>query len=112
MKGFIKIEATTHNGRKGLSAETDLYDVSYMDRLHVLHSMCHALEITPAELKLMAGFIDSGFADEVADVEVLYDESVPAEDPECDCDKKPKVHVIGMDASADSVAKLLKMLLK
>lgn len=112
MKGFIKIEAATHDGREGLSVETDLYNVSYMDRLQVLHSVCCALKITPAELKLMAGLIDSGFADEVADVEVLHDESVPEEDPECDCDKKPKVHVIGLDASADGVAELLKMLLK
>lgn len=112
MKGFIKIEAVTHDGREGLSVETELYNVSHMDRLHVVHSVCCALKITPAELKLMAGLIDSGFADEIADVEVLHDESVPAEDPECDCDKKPKVHVIGMDARVDSVAALLKMLLK
>ena len=94
MKGFIKIEAITLDGSEGLSVETYLRDVNYADRLQVLHSMCHALKITPAELKLMAGLIDSGFADEVADVKVLHDDTTFS------------------DTKAAGVAELLKMLLK
>lgn len=110
MKGYIKIEATTYEGREGLSVQTDLEHVTYMDRLQVIHSLCHSLNIKPSELKFMAELMDSGILDEAAETKVLEDDTVPADD-KCDCKKsKPKVHVIGVDANSTLMSDLLKML--
>lgn len=116
MKGYIKIEAAAHEGREGLTIETDLEHVSNMDRMQMLHSLCRSLEITPTELKLMAMLMQEGIMDEVAEVETLRDDSVRAEGSEkkctcgeCTCDK-PNVHIIGGDAG--DMIELLKMLLK
>lgn len=76
MKGYIKIEATTYEGREGLSVKTDLCDVDYMDRITVVNGVCDALKITPAELKFMAGLIDSDFMEVMVDTHKLRDDSV------------------------------------
>ena len=76
MKGYIKIESATHEGKAGLSIETDLRDVSYMDRIAVVNGVCHALHITPTELKLMAGLIGSGLMEELTDTQVLEDNTI------------------------------------
>lgn len=107
MKGYIKIESSTYEGKEGLSVKTDLRDVSYMDRIAVINSVCHALHITPTELKLMAGLIGSGFMEEMTDTVTLEDETEVARKPK----KKPNVHVIGLDADSDDIAELLKELL-
>lgn len=57
MKGYIKIEAATHEGQESLAVETTLEQVSATDRIQVLYSLCRSLEITPAELRLMAGLL-------------------------------------------------------
>ena len=75
MKGYIKIEATTYEGKEGLSVKTDLRDVDYMDRIAVVNGICDALKITPAELKFMAGLIDSDFMEAMIDTHNLQDES-------------------------------------
>ena len=121
MKGYIKIEAATYEGKHGLSVKTDLSDVSYMDRIAVLNSVCQAMHISPTELKLMAGLIGAGFMEEMTDTTVLEDETVPAEEHKCECgectcgkekkSKKPNVHVIGVDAGSDAIVELLKALL-
>ena len=118
MKGYIKIEAATYEGKNGLSVKTDLSDVSYMDRIAVLNSVCRTLHIKPGELKLMAGLIGAGFMEEMTDTTVLEDETVPAEEHKCECtcgkekkSKKPNVHVIGVDAGSDAIVELLKALL-
>lgn len=99
MKGYIKIEASTYEGKEGLSVKTDLRDVSYMDRIAVINGVCHALHITPTELKLMAGLIDSGLMEVLVDVNKLKDESVEPQQS-----KKQKFD------SADIVAMLKSML--
>ena len=76
MKGYIKIEATTYEGKEGLSVKTDLRDVDYMDRIAVVNGICDALKITPAELKFMAGLIDSDLMEAMVDTRTLKDESV------------------------------------
>ena len=76
MKGYIKIEATTYEGKEGLSFKTDLRDVDYMDRIAVVNGICDALKITPAELKFMAGLIDSDLMEAMVDTRTLKDESV------------------------------------
>ena len=76
MKGYIKIEATTYEGKEGLRVKTDLRDVDYMDRIAVVNGICDALRISPAELKFMAGLIDSDFMEVMVDTHKLQDESV------------------------------------
>ncbi|MGN1229195.1 MAG: hypothetical protein ACI4T5_06010 [Prevotella sp.] len=94
MKGYIKIEATVKEGREGLSVETDLRDVSCLDRLNAVHSLCTVLEITSEELQLLASMMKSGVMDSIGEVEVIHDETVRADRP-----------------SSGSLADLLKMLL-
>lgn len=113
MKGYIKIESVTCEDKEGLSVDTKLRDVSYMDRLQVLYSLCHSLNIKPSELKFMAELMDSGILDEAAEVKVLEDDTVPASDGDCGCKRgkaKPKVYVIGVDAESTLMHDLLKML--
>ena len=74
MKGYIKIEATTYEGKEGLSVKTDLRDVDYMDRIVVVNGICDALKITPAELKFMAGLIDSDLMEAMIDTRTLKDD--------------------------------------
>ncbi len=99
MKGYIKIEASTYEGKEGLSVETDLRDVSYMDRIAVINGVCRALHITPTELKLLAGLISSGFMEEMTDTHVLEDDTELVRKPESDTSKKkPNVRIVGGDA--------------
>ena len=107
MKGYIKIEATTHEGREGLSVEAKLRDVSNADCLVVVNGVCNALHITPAELKLMAGLIGSGLMDELVDTTNLKDDD--DEPQEAKKKKKPNVHIVGGDA--EDMLELLKDLL-
>ena len=76
MKGYIKIEATTQEGAEGLRVKTELHDVSYVDRIVVVCGVCDALHITPAELKFMAGLIDSGLMEALVDTNKLKDDCV------------------------------------
>lgn len=76
MKGYIKIEANTYEGKEGLSVDTKLREVDYIDRIAVITGVCDALKITPAELKLMADLIDSGLMEVLVDVNKLQDECV------------------------------------
>ena len=76
MKGYIKIEATTYEGKEGLRVDTKLRDVDYIDRIAVVNGVCDALRISPAELKFMAGLIDSDFMEVMVDTHKLQDESV------------------------------------
>ena len=79
MKGYIKIEATTYEGKEGLSVKTDLRDVDYMDRIAVVNGVCDALRITPAELKFMAGLIDSDLMEAMIDTRTLKNESAESQ---------------------------------
>lgn len=108
MKGFIKIEAATHEGRDGMYVHTDLKGVSPIDRIQVLHCVCQALHVSAGELKLIAGLIGAGLIDDMTDVEVLEDET----EMECAAPtkKKPNIKVIGGDA--EDMLELLELLLK
>lgn len=110
MKGYIKIEASTYEGKEGLRVQTEMAEVTYMDRIHVVHSVCHALRVTPSELKLLAGLMSSGLVDEMLDVKGLHDETEAADsEGSCNKNKKPNVHIIGGDA--EDMLELLKDLL-
>lgn len=101
MKGYIKLESVTHEGKEGLCVETKLRDVSRMDRILMVSGVCSALHITPAELKLMAGLLGSGFMEEMTDTVTMEDE------PESDTAKKTPI--TGRDVEA--VLELLKDML-
>lgn len=107
MKGYIKIESATHEGKEGLRVETKLRDVSYMDRIVVVHGVCGALRITSEELKLIADLIRSGLMDELVGTNTLKgDDDEPQEAKK---KKKPNVHIVGGDA--EDMLELLKDLL-
>ena len=108
MKGYIKIEAATYEGKSGLSVKTDLAQVSYMDRIAVINSVCQALHISPTELKLMAGLIGAGFMEEMSETKVLEDETEVVK-PEAKERKRANVKIIGGDA--EDMLELLKDLL-
>lgn len=108
MKGYIKIESATREGEEGLSVETDLRDVSYMDRIAVVNGVCRALHITHTELKLMADLIGSGFMEEMTDTQVLKDDTEVVK-PEPKERKRANVKTIGGDA--EDMLELLKDLL-
>ena len=73
MKGYIKIESAVHEGKEGLTIQTDLSDVRYVDVVTVVDSVCNALNITPTMLKRIADLIDSGFMEKLTDTVVLED---------------------------------------
>ena len=76
MTGYIKITATTHNGHQGLEVETDVQNVSILDRMQVLDSLCRGFKFSLNELKLFMSLKSAGFFDKVAKVETIQDEQV------------------------------------
>lgn len=72
MKGFIKIEATTHNGADGLSVECHLAKVSVGDKLAVVEAVMHALQFDHIEKLLLLGVV-SGEDSTIESVDVLED---------------------------------------
>ena len=76
MTGYIKITATTRNGRQGLSVKTDLRDVSYMDRMQVLDALCRSFKVSSSELKLFMSLKGLGILDRASTVETIQDEHV------------------------------------
>lgn len=108
MKGYIKIETTINEGKEGLSVKTHLNEVDYMDRVVVVHAVCNALKITPAELKMMANMIGYGLMDEVVDTNTLKDDD---DEPQEAKKKKPNVHVVGLKSDGDVIVDLLKSIL-
>lgn len=59
MKGFVKIEAGVYNGKEGVRVKTELQDLSYVDRMQMLHALCCALELNPTDLEIMARLMKS-----------------------------------------------------
>lgn len=75
MKGFVKLEAVTHEGKKGISCECVLKDVSIMDRMQMVHALMHSLQFNKAETKafmmaMQAGILDSSAESVDADAEL------------------------------------------
>lgn len=73
MKGYIKIESVEHDGKLGISADTEMTDVSYFDRIMIVRAVCRGLHISPSELKTMAALLDCGLLDAMTETEVLED---------------------------------------
>lgn len=76
MTGYIKITATTHNGHQGLEVETDVQNVSILDRMQVLDSLCRGFKFSLNELKLFMSLKSAGFFDKATTVETIQDEHV------------------------------------
>ena len=92
MKGYIKIEATTQEGKEGLRVKTELHGVDYLDRIVVVCGVCDALRISPAELKLMAALIDSDLMKALVDVNKLQDDCVEPQEAK----KKPSNDLVDL----------------
>lgn len=73
MKGSVTIEAVVEDGREVPRVSTDLHEVNFMDKLHMMHCLCKSLKIQPKEFTLMATMLSSGIMDEMVDQEVLMD---------------------------------------
>lgn len=76
MTGYIKITTTTHNGHEGLEVETNVQDVSIMDRMQVLNSLCRSFKFSLSELKLFMSLKSLGILDKAVTVETIQDECV------------------------------------
>lgn len=76
MTGYIKITATTRNGHEGLEVQTEVQDVSFMDRIQVLDALCRGFEFDINELKLFVALKSMGILDEAIAVETVQRESV------------------------------------
>ena len=75
MKGFVKIEAVVRNGKEGLSVTTELQDMSYVDRMQMLHALCHALKLNPVDLQIMAEMMQSKTFNRSVTIEHVEDSS-------------------------------------
>lgn len=76
MTGYIKITATTRNGHEGLEVQTDVQNVSFIDRMQVLDALCRGFEVDLDELQLFVALKSMGILDETATVETIQHEHV------------------------------------
>ena len=84
MKGYIKIESATREGKAGLCVDTKLQEVSLLDRVVVIGAVCQSLDVSPTELKLIAGVLEAGFMREMTEQQVIRDNSEVAPKSERD----------------------------
>lgn len=73
MKGYIKIEAGTHEGQEGLFVGCHIEDVSTMDRCMLMHSLKKALQMDGITWKLYVIGEHEGLFDEATEMEDLTD---------------------------------------
>lgn len=71
MKGYIKIEAGTHEGQEGFIVDCHIEDASTVDRCMLMHSLRTALQMDDIEWKLYVVGEHKGFLDEMSKVEDL-----------------------------------------
>lgn len=76
MTGFIKITATTRNGHEGLEVQTEVQNVSFIDRMQVLDALCRSFKVSLNELKMFVALKSRGIMDKAVTVENLKDEHV------------------------------------
>lgn len=73
MKGYIKIEAGTHEGQEGLFVESHIQDASTLDRCILMHSLKKTLQIDDIAWKLYVVGEHQGLFDDISEVEDLTD---------------------------------------
>lgn len=76
MTGYIKITAATRGGHQGLEVQTDVQNVSLLDRMQVLDSLCRSLRVGSSELELFMYLKHAGILDKAATVKTIQDEHV------------------------------------
>lgn len=54
MTGFIKVENIVKEGREGMRVECQLHKVGAMDKFHILHCVCRALNIRREDLAVFS----------------------------------------------------------
>lgn len=74
MKGYIKIEAGTHEGNEGLFVEGHIEGASSLDRCILMHSLKKALQIDDIVWKLYVLGEHQGLFDDMSEVEDLTNE--------------------------------------
>ena len=74
MKGYIKIEAGTHEGKEGLFVEGHIQGASSLDRCILMHSLKNALQMDDITWKLYVLGEHEGLFDDMSEVEDLTDE--------------------------------------
>lgn len=74
MKGYIKIEAGTHEGKEGLFVEGHIEGASPLDRCILMHSLKNALQMDDTEWKLYVIGEHEGLLNEMSEVEDLTSE--------------------------------------
>ena len=74
MKGYIKIEAGTHEGQEGIFVESHIEDASTLDRCILMHSLKTALQIDDIAWKLYVVGEHQGLFDDISEVEDLTSE--------------------------------------
>lgn len=74
MKGYIKIEAGTHEGNEGLFVEGHIEDMSFLDKGVLMHALRNALKMDDMEWKLYVVGEHEGLFDDISEVEDLTDE--------------------------------------
>ena len=71
MKGYIKIEVGTYEGKEGLFVEGHIEDASSLDRCILMHSLRKALQLDDTAWKLYVIGEHRGFFDDMSEVEDL-----------------------------------------
>ena len=74
MKGYIKIEAGTHEGNEGLFVEGHIEDMSFLDKGVLMHALRKAIQMGDLEWKLYVIGEHEGHFEEMSEVEDLTDE--------------------------------------
>lgn len=74
MKGYIKIEAGTREGKEGLFVKGHIEGASTLDRCILMHSLRNALQLDDTEWKLYVIREHEGLFDKVSEVEDLTNE--------------------------------------
>ena len=74
MKGYIKIEAGTHEGQEGIFVESHIEDASTLDRCILMHSLKKALQIDDIAWKIYVVGEHQGLFDDMSEVEDLTSE--------------------------------------
>lgn len=74
MKGYIKIEAGTHEGKEGLFVKGHIEGASSLDRCILMYSLKNALQLDGTEWKLYVIGEHEGLFDMASEVEDLTNE--------------------------------------
>lgn len=74
MKGYIKIEAGTHEGNVGLFVESHIEGASSLDRCVLMHSLRNALQMNDDVWKLYVIGEHAGLFDDMMAAEDLTNE--------------------------------------